>query len=131
VRAELLPVLERDYNPKLRQAVCETAEIAAAENAFLEDLVSKFLGSQPGKAGHEAEAGIEVPLFRAQPVAVQRRILRRLCQPHALALDFMQLELLRDFALAGNAGSLQLPRGFSAEIVRGPSCPPVLRLLPS
>ena len=139
VRAELLPALERDYNPQLRQALCETAEVAAAENAFLEDLVSAALGqpseTQPDKtqpAGTpttSAEQAIELPLFQAQPVALQRRILRRLCQPHGLALDFAQLEGLRDFALAGRAGCIGLPRGFTAEVVRHKLLPLRLRLL--
>jgi tRNA(Ile)-lysidine synthase len=124
VRAQLLPALERDYNPQLRQALCETAEIAAAENACLDDLVSAVLGPPL-----DPEAGIDLPLFQAQPVAVQRRILRRLCRPHRLALDFAQLEGLREFALAGRAGSVQLPRGFAAEVVRRKLLPPRLRLL--
>ena len=128
VRAELLPALERDYNPRLRSALCETAEVAAAENAFLEKLVSGALGSSPSEADAR-ETGIDVPVLRAQPVALQRRILRRLCRQHGLALDFTHLERLRAFALAGSAGSLQLPRGFTAEIVRPKLLPPRLRLL--
>jgi tRNA(Ile)-lysidine synthase len=126
VRMQLLPALERDYNPQLRQALCETAEVAAAESAFLDELVSSALRTLP-----EAEAGIELPFFQVQPVALQRRILRRLCHPHRLALDFEHLEALREFALAGCAGSLQLPRAFRAEVVRRNLRPPVLRLLPS
>ncbi len=129
VRAELLPALERDYNPQLRQALCETAEIAAAENAFLDDLVSAAMGQPVKGTAASPEQGIDVPLFRAQPVALQRRILRRLCQPHGLALDFAQLEGLREFALAGRAGSIGLPRGFSAEVVRHKLRPLRLRLL--
>jgi tRNA(Ile)-lysidine synthase len=129
VRAELLPALERDYNPQLRQALCETAEIAAGENAFLEDLVSAAVGQRVKGTAAGSEQGIDVPLFRAQPVALQRRILRRLCQPHGLALDFAQIEGLREFALAGRAGSIGLPRGFSAEVVRHKLRPLQLRLL--
>jgi tRNA(Ile)-lysidine synthase len=129
IRAELLPVLEREYNPKLREALCETAEIAAAENAFLEDLVSAAVGSSVAPEAGEGEPGIDVPLLQAQPLALQRRILRRLCQPHGLALDFAHLEALREFAVAGCAGSLELPRGFAAEIVRPKLKPPHLRLL--
>jgi tRNA(Ile)-lysidine synthase len=129
VRAELLPALERDYNPQLRQALCETAEVAAAENAFLEDLVTTALGQPAETPATNPEQGIEVPLFQAQPIALQRRILRRLCQPHGLALDFAQLEGLRDFALAGRAGSIGLPRGWAAEVVRHKLLPPRLRLL--
>jgi tRNA(Ile)-lysidine synthase len=125
VRADLLPALERDYNPQLRHALSETAEIAAAENAFLEDQLSAALGPQP-----ELASGIELQLLKAQPVALQRRMLRRLCQPYGLALDFAQLENLRNFALAAHAGSLQLPRGFTAGIVRPKLLPSRLRLLP-
>jgi len=125
VRAHLLPALERDYNPQLRQALCETAEVAAAENTFLEELVSAALGPQT-----DLKAGIELTLLKAQPVALQRRMLRRLCQPYGLALDFAQLEALRNYALAARAGSFQLPRGFAAEMIRPKLLPPRLRLLP-
>jgi hypothetical protein len=57
-------------------------------------------------------------------------MLRRLCQPYGLALDFAQLEALRNFALAARAGSFQLPRGFAAEMIRPKLLPPRLRLLP-
>ncbi len=124
VRGELLPALERDYNPRLRQALCETAEIAAAEDAFLESLVSSLLGPEANP-----ERGIELKLLHAQPLALQRRILRRLCRPHGLALDFAQIEALREFSLAGCAGRFNLPRGFAAEIVRRKLLPPRLSLL--
>lgn len=124
VRGDLLPALERDYNPRLREALSETAEIAAAEDAFLDSLVSSVLGPEA-----EPERGIELKLLNAQPLALQRRILRRFCRPHGLALDFAQLEALREFSLAGRAGRLNLPRGFAAEIVRAQLLPPRLSLL--
>jgi tRNA(Ile)-lysidine synthase len=124
VRAELLPALERDYNPRLRQALYETAEVAAAESAFLDDLVSSTLGP-----GADLSHGVELKLLQAQPLALQRRILRRLCHPHCLALDFAQLEALREFALAGCARRLNLPRRFAAEVIREKFLPPRLSLL--
>lgn len=124
VRADLLPALERDYNPRLREALCETAEIAAAEDAFLDSLAAALL---PPEAN--LEHGIELKLLQGQPLALQRRILRRLCRPYSLALDFAQIEVLRDFALAGRAGRLNLPRGFAAEILRPKLFPPRLCLL--
>jgi hypoxanthine phosphoribosyltransferase len=125
VRAGLLPELERDYNPRLRQALCETAEIAAAENVFFEERVSSALGPDA-----DFEQGMELPLLQAQPLALQRRILRGLCQPFGLALDFSHLEALREFALAGRAERLRLPRGFFAEVVREPQSPARLFLRP-
>lgn len=122
VRGQLLPSLERDYNPRLRQALCETANVAAAENAFLEDLASAVLGANSG------QQGLPISDLQAQPLALQRRILRRMCRPDALALDFAHLETLREFALQGRAEHLQLPRGFVAEVVRQKHCPPRLFL---
>ncbi len=128
VRNGLLPGLERDYNPQLRQALCETAEIAAAEDAFLDELVSSVLGANFLGADAGLERGVELKLLHAQPLALQRRILRRLCRPHGLALDFAQIEALREFSLAGRAGRHDLTRGFAAEIVRGKLLAPRLFL---
>ncbi len=123
VRGDLLPALERDYNPRLRQALCETAEVTAAEDTFLESLVSSILGTETN-----LDCGIELKLLQSQSLAMQRRILRRLCRPHGLALDFAQIETLREFSLANRAGRLNLPRGFAAEILRGKHLPPRLSL---
>jgi hypoxanthine phosphoribosyltransferase len=124
VRATLLPSLERDYNPRLRQALCDTAEVAAAENAYFDQLAASTLGPEP-----EPEQGVEVRLLQAQPLALQRRILRSLCRILGLTLDFAHLESLREFALAGRAERLNLPRGFFAEVVRDPQAPSRLVLL--
>jgi tRNA(Ile)-lysidine synthetase-like protein len=120
VRHELLPGLERDYNPQLRQALAETAEIATAEDAYLEERVSSLLGSLGSEAGvgRGLESGVALKLLRSQPLAIQRRILRRLCRRYGLALDFAQMEALREFSLGGRAGRITLPRGFAAEMVR-------------
>jgi len=126
LRAELLPTLEREYNPRLREALCETAEIAAAENELLDELAASAVGAE-----FDSEAGIEVELIRRQPLALQRRILRRLCHEVGLALDFVHLEELRAFALAGRAGKLELPRGYMAVIAREKLKPARLFILPS
>jgi tRNA(Ile)-lysidine synthase len=125
VRAGLLPGLERDYNPRLREALCETAEIAAAEDAFLDELVSAVVGT-----GRKLEDGVELELLQKQPLVLQRRILRGLCRAHSLALSFAQIEALREFALAGHAGRINLVRGFAAEVVRAKFLPARLCLLP-
>lgn len=125
VRATLLPGLEQDFNPRLRQALCDTAEIAAAENAFFDHLTATTLGQDS-----DPEQGIEVQLLQAQPLALQRRILRSLCQTLGLALDFSHLEALREFALVGRAERHKLPRGFVAVIQRETQGEARLFLLP-
>ena len=118
VRASLLPSLERDYNPRLRQALCETAEIAAAENDYLDHLTAAALGPDP-----DPEQGIELESFQTQPLAMQRRILRGLCRILGFTLDFAHLEELREFDLAGRAEQWELPKGYTAQVVRDPQGP--------
>lgn len=118
VRLGLLPSLERDYNPRVRQALCETAEVAAAENEFFNRLTVAALGPNP-----DPEQGIELESFHAQPLALQRRVLRSVCQILGLALDFAHLEQLREFAVASRAEQLKLPKGYLAQVVRDPQGP--------
>ena len=124
VRATLLPGLEKDYNPQLRQALCETAEIAAGENAFFEQLVGSLLASET-----DSELDIDIKRIQNQPLAMQRRLLRHLCKLSGLALDFAHLEELREFVLAAQAKRLSLPSGFAAEIRKAAGVAR-LRLLP-
>jgi len=128
VRATLLPALEKDYNPQLRQALCETAEIAAAENAFFEQLVASLLDPEVD-SGLDCGDGIELRVIQNQPLAMQRRLLRHLCKVSGLALDFAHLEELREFVLASRATRLSLPSGFAAEIRKAAGVAR-LRLLP-
>ncbi len=128
VRAALLPTLEKDYNPQLRQALCETAEIAAAENAFFEQLVVSLLGVE-ADSGLACEAGVDLKVIQNQPLAMQRRLLRHLCKLSGLALDFAHLEGLRGFVLAARARRLSLPSGYVAEIRKAAGVAR-LRLLP-
>ncbi|MDR3763361.1 MAG: tRNA lysidine(34) synthetase TilS [Acidobacteriota bacterium] len=118
VRSGLLPSLERDYNPRLRQALSDTAEIAAAENEFFDRLTDAALGPDP-----DPEQGIELESLTTQPIAMQRRLLRRVCRYLGLSLDFAHLEELREFALAGRAEQLALPKGYVAQVVRDPQGP--------
>ncbi len=117
VRHELMPLLERDFNPAAVRALCDTAEIAAAEEVFWEEqigaLVSKETETQPA-------ASLPVNLLRAQPVAMQRRLVRRLADAARLALDFQHVEAVREFATAkGKAELAVLPRGWRAVIEGG------------
>ncbi len=125
VRANLLPQLEEDYNPQLRHALCETAEIAAAENDYFERLTLALFGQNT-----DPEQGVDLEVIQCQPLAMQRRLLRHLCQLTGLALDFAHLEQLREFSQEGQSERLLLPRGFCAEITRSPGVTR-LRLLPS
>lgn len=153
VRHELLPLLERDYNPNIRQILSDTAEVARAEEEYWEALARDELATRrrpeqvpqelkpSGLPGDNGTARI-VPLppeflqtaseedtlnlagFAQMPLALQRRVLRRFAETENLALDFGHVEnLLR--CGGGEVPGIELPGGWLA--VRKGAC---LRLRP-
>lgn len=115
IRLELLPQLEHEFNPQLRAALAETAEVAAAEDELLEALAEERLCAD---SAQQEPCRMAAKRLANVPLALARRMLRSLCRQAGLALDFAQLEGLRKFVLAGRAGRLGLPRGFCAELRR-------------
>ncbi|HME32618.1 MAG TPA: tRNA lysidine(34) synthetase TilS, partial [Terriglobales bacterium] len=139
VRHVLLPLLECEYNPNIRQVLSETAELARAEEEYWQALVERELearqrtkpaeilpGLKPGTPAASDGAAEAVPLqtsaaerrlslasFQALPLALQRRLLRRFAESEDLALDFEHVEKLLLCAHGGRAKT-ELPRGWLA-----------------
>jgi|GEM_PF-387482 len=123
IRHELLPMLE-GWNPRLRAHLANMAELARDEDFFLASEVEKLAGKVvlPGRpvrgGGRAASEGValEIGQLAAQPVAMQRRILRFVTERLGAALDFVGTEALRELALTGTAGQrCELAGGLRAE----------------
>jgi tRNA(Ile)-lysidine synthase len=69
VRLDLLPLLEQ-FNPAIREVLARTAELAADDLAVLDATVADR------HAAIEREGEYDLRVFRAQPRALQRRLLR-------------------------------------------------------
>lgn len=137
IRHEILPLLE-SMNPQLRDSLSQMAELARDEESWWESELPRIfdqiaLRGRPVRGGGRAATtseGIALDLARltAEPVAVQRRLLRHAAAHLEAALDFAGTEGLRDLAARGRAGQkLELARGLRAErthrelrIARGP-----------
>lgn len=111
IRHELLPLLE-GWNPRLREHLGQTAELAREEEAWWETEVAR-VGAQivlPGKpvrgGGRAAGEGLAIEVSRLSelPPALQRRVLRYAAGRLAAAPDFEGTEALRNLALSGRAG---------------------------
>jgi tRNA(Ile)-lysidine synthase len=125
IRHELLPQLE-NWNPQLREHLVHMAELARDEESWWQTEIARLAPQviargRPvrggGRATTDAE-GIAVDLARlaAEPVAVQRRLLRHAAQLLGSAPDFTATEALRSLALSGRAGQkVELARGLRAE----------------
>ncbi|HEX8926987.1 MAG TPA: tRNA lysidine(34) synthetase TilS, partial [Terriglobales bacterium] len=118
VRHELLPLLEREFNPNLRQILSETAEIAHEEEEFWAELAEQQLGKRLIRIDGESAARLDVRRLSDLPIALQRRVLRAFAERHSVRLDFEHLERMRLFALAGRAGKCELPKKVYAELRR-------------
>jgi tRNA(Ile)-lysidine synthase len=104
VRHELLPMLERDYNPNIREALTELAEVSRAEDEYWDALVTQALTARI--------SGAELTLedFKGLPVALQRRIVKCFAERQRPALDFEHIEKLRLCAV-GELRQVALPGG--------------------
>ncbi len=69
VRLDLLPLLEQ-FNPTIRGVLARTADLAVEDNAVLENLASNLYDQLRGDHTYDLRG------FRAQPRALQRRLLR-------------------------------------------------------
>jgi len=70
IRHELLPLLEREYNPAIRGVLLNTAEILRDEDYYLLQHVAS--GSHGGVPGGRRD----VKALANCPTAIQRRVLR-------------------------------------------------------
>src|SRR5271157_700224 len=139
VRHELLPLLEREYNPNIRQVLSDTAALARAEEEYWQALVERELearqgtkpdavppGLKPGTpaAGdgtaeavplqtRAAERRLSLATFHGLPLALQRRLLRRFAESEDLALDFEHVEKLL-LCARGERAKTELPGGWLA-----------------
>ena len=101
IRHELLPLLEREYNPRLRHLLADLAKLSQGEQQYWDELVTRHLRTNP--AGELLLAG-----FADLPVALQRRVLKRFGEAQGAALDFAHVEKLRRCAL-GELRKAELP----------------------
>ena len=138
VRHELLPLLEREYNPNIRQVLSDAAELARAEEEYWNVLAKRELEtrqrtkaevpqrlkpstSTPGGGAAEAvpfqnsaaEPCFSLVNFQDLPLALQRRLLRHFAETRQLALDFDHVGKLLRCAL-GELPKAELPGGWLA-----------------
>jgi tRNA(Ile)-lysidine synthase len=123
---QLLPQLEAEHHPGVRAALAQIAELARAEESYWAE---KIAGIAPGLISHSApthattaRAGdpdaesvtMDSELLAAQPLAVQRRLLRFAGEQVQLKLGFEEVERLRLLLDAHGGSRCELPSGWEA-----------------
>ncbi len=70
VRHELLPLLERHYNPRIRKSLLRTADVLGAEDEWMDALTAELLADVKGSGALSAER------LMGYPLAARRRVVR-------------------------------------------------------
>ena len=100
VRNELLPLLQRRYQPALTKIVLRLMEIVGAESDLAGEAARQWLKKtgRDGPPGRPRTPRRGVPTFEELPVAVQRRVLQLQLSEVGVPADFELIESLRQSA---------------------------------
>lgn len=112
IRHELLPLLQREYNPKVNEALVRLAALARDDATVMAELLEPFLDAC------ETDDGIDRKQFAEAPnasEALQRRAIHTFAQRHGIDPSFERTEAARHFILSGRTGA-QLDLGGGAII---------------
>jgi tRNA(Ile)-lysidine synthase len=127
IRHTLLPLLERDFNPAIRQTLADLAEVARAEDdywhkeldALLPRLVRQGKPTRSGRsATGEAEQtlGLDLASLRALPEAVRSLVLQKTADQLGITLEFKHIQqLMRAILQPKKHKSPTLPGGLHVE----------------
>lgn len=113
IRHQLIPLLERDFNPNVVQILAEQAEIARGEEEFWASRVGHIIPRECTDP-----TSLDLRLLSGHPIALQRRILRAAADRLGLALDFHHIEAVRGLLSESHDEpwrSIKLPGGWTAE----------------
>jgi len=99
VRHELLPLLERRYNPGVRAALLRLAEMQRLQNALLRPLEEEALARSVNAAG-----AIDRAQFAGLTEALRRGCVARLAQRWGVGCDFARVLAATAFILYGATG---------------------------
>jgi len=116
VRHGIMPRLERNLNPAVRETLAETAEIARAEESFwkreISRLMPQFWKVRPTDTRRGSAGDLSCPL--PAQLAVRRRIVRAAAESLGLRLEFKHVEDVLDLAKANSPvkAAVALPRGW-------------------
>ncbi|TAM80582.1 MAG: tRNA lysidine(34) synthetase TilS [Acidobacteria bacterium] len=116
VRKELLPMLEREYNPEIKRLLSELAARSREDEAFLDQQARERAGAW--RLREDGAEKISRAALRNMPPALARRVLRQMLAEVGGGLagfTHRHIEALYHLALESQSGKrLQLPWGLAA-----------------
>jgi tRNA(Ile)-lysidine synthase len=120
VRHDLIPLLEKKFNPNIAEALGRTARTLAEENSALREVAAQLLdrASAPTVSG----AAFEVSVLKSAPEGLGKTAIREALRRFGglRAVSFVHIERLWGLVAQGRGGAtLPLPGGRDATVNRG------------
>ncbi|MBI3011563.1 MAG: tRNA lysidine(34) synthetase TilS [Candidatus Omnitrophica bacterium] len=133
IRRELLPLLEQDYNPNIKKGLVQLAQLSQWDYAYLQEAAGRQW-KRMAKERTPAQVALSVAMFRRQPKALQRQLVRQSVlriRGDLAAFEFRHwVEVERLFferpvgTLLGLPGGVQLRRGEERVLFEHATVPP-------
>jgi len=126
IRHELLPSLERDFNPAIRHTLADLAEVARGEAEYWRQEAASLLprlvrSGKPSRSGRSASRegantlALDLRAVAALPLALQRQVLRQIGAQLGVALEFTHIQQLTELVLEKpGTRRVVLPGGLTA-----------------
>ena len=118
IRLKLLPYIEKNYNPNIKQALRRYAEIAAIDDSFMEDVALGFCAENMDFDTVRDALVLDITELAGQHVAICRRVivncLKAVGIMEASSYDLV-LTLLNLVYTSNPSASLDLPGGMIAQ----------------
>lgn len=115
IRLELLPALEKNYNPGIRRTIRQIMDIMREEENFLDHLTEEALAPlrQTADQPNREKLQLHTPLFlfSGQHPAIRRRMLEELSWEMGARPGFRQIELLVSLLEKEAGGEVHLAGG--------------------
>lgn len=115
IRHQLLPQLEREWNPRIAETLARVADLSADEEAYWEAAVDGYWDDVA--ATIDDAVLLRVPKLAELPAALARRVLRRaalIVKGDIRQLEFPHIEQLRDLATADEGSGRVIAPGLDA-----------------
>lgn len=105
VRHQLLPLLQRDFNPAIRQTLADLAEVARAEAEYWDAKVAAVLPrvlrqGKPSRSGRSSSGAasstwaLDLAVLKSLPLALQRQLLHHVAAKLGITLEFKHVQRL-------------------------------------
>jgi tRNA(Ile)-lysidine synthase len=127
LRHTLLPLLESEFNPAIRQTLADLAEVARAEDEYWRNELASLLPrivreGKPTRSGRSASGNasdtlaLELSALRSLPQAVQRLVLLQTAAQLGAVLEFKHIQQLAELIhCPQSVGAVSLPGNLQAE----------------